>query len=229
MSRYFISLLLLLFFVSAMAQKNEKAKDTVGYKDRYGLRVGADVVLPVMSFFDDNNKGFEIVADYRFHKRFYLATEFGYREHTRQEDFFNFSTKGQYIKLGVDYNAYKNWSGMENMIVVGLRYAFSNFDQIVNEYTINADPFLPERTETDPVTYGGLNASWAELVLGLKVEVLNNLFLGLSVRGNVMLSQQQPDNFKNLYVPGFDRVFVNDFGYSFNYTVSYLIPFYRKK
>ncbi|MGA9271828.1 MAG: DUF6048 family protein [Lutimonas sp.] len=31
-----------------------------------------------------------------------------------------------------------------------------------------------------------------------------------------------------MYVPGFERVYVNDYGFSFNYTISYLIPFYRK-
>jgi len=65
-------------------------------------------------------------------------------------------------------------------------------------------------------------------VLGLKVEVLHNVFLGVSFRGNTMLTSSQPDNFKSLYVPGFEKVFVNNNGFSFNYTVSYLIPLYRK-
>ena len=132
------------------------------------------------------------------------------------------------IKAGVDYNAYKNWLGMENMIVTGLRYGFSTFNTTLNEYTVNSDPFLLERTVDESVDYDSLNASWAELVLGIKVEVLHNVFLGFSFRGNVLITSNEPENFKNLYVPGFERVYVNDFGFSFNYTVSYLIPFYRK-
>lgn len=227
MLRFTISILILFTCQMATAQLGKQAQDTATYKDRYGLRVGIDIVRPVYSLFDEDQKGFEIVGDYRVHKRFYAATELGYREHTRQEDFFNFSTKGQYVKLGVDYNAYKNWLGMENMIVVGLRYGFSTFSQTVNEYTINADPFLPERTGPG-MTYDGLTGHWAELVLGLKVEVLHNVFLGVSFRGNTLLSSKQPENFKNLYIPGFERVFVNNNGFSFNYTISYLIPFYRK-
>jgi hypothetical protein len=228
MSRSIISLLFLLLCVTGTAQRLGKEKDTTQYKDRYGIRVGLDIVRPIYSFFDENDKGFELVGDYRLTKRFYLAAELGYRDHTRQEDFYNFTTKGQYIKAGVDYNAYKNWLGMENMIITGLRYGFSTFNTTLNESTINADPFLPERTETDPVDYDNLNASWAELVLGLKVEVLQNVFLGFSFRGNVKISSSEPENFRNLYVPGFERVYVNDYGFSFNYTISYLIPFYRK-
>ena len=228
MSKYTISIILFFTCSALLAQLGKSANDTTAYKDRYGIRVGIDVVRPIYSLFSDEMNGFEIVGDYRVSKRFYLATELGYRDQTTQEDFFNFSTKGQYIKVGVDYNAYKNWLGMENMIVVGLRYGFSTFSQSVNEYTINADPFVPVRTESDNITYDGLSGHWVEFVLGLKVEVLHNVFLGVSFRGNTLISAQEPDNFKNLYIPGFERVFLNNNGFSFNYTVSYLIPLYRK-
>ena len=228
MLRYIISICFFLAAVSITAQETKKEKDTVAYKDRYGIRVGLDVVLPFYTIFSDDNKGFEIVGDFRLTDRFYLASELGYRDHTDQEDFYNFTTKGQYIKLGVDYNAYKNWIGMENMIVVGLRYAVSTYDYNVNQYTINADPFLPPRTETEGVPYENLTSHWAEFVLGLKVEVLHNVFLGVSFRGNMMISSTEPDNFMNLYVPGFGDVSFNNKGFSFNYTLSYLIPIYRK-
>ena len=228
MLRYIINIGFILLCFSGTAQRLGKEKDTATYKDRYGIRVGIDVVRPVYSFLDENDKGFEIVGDYRLTKRFYLAAELGYRDHTREEDFYDFTTSGQYIKAGVDYNAYKNWLGMENMIVTGIRYGFSTFNTSLNQYVVNSDPFLPERAETDPTDFDGLNASWAELVLGIKVEVIHNIFLGFSFRGNILLTSNEPDNFKNLYVPGFERVFVNDFGTSFNYTISYLIPFYRK-
>lgn len=228
MLRYITSLILFATCASLWAQPGSKAKDTTTYKDRYGLRVGIDVVRPIYSLFSDDMKGFEIVGDYRVSKRFYLATELGYRDQTDQEDYFTYGTKGQYIKVGVDYNAYKNWIGMENMIVVGVRYGFSTFTQTVNEYVINADPFVPVRIESPDRSYDGLTGQWAEFVLGLKVEVLHNVFLGVSFRGNILLSSQQPDNFKNLYIPGFERVYLNNNGFSFNYTVSYLIPLYRK-
>ncbi len=228
MLKFTISIFFFLSCSTIFAQLGKSAQDTATYKDRYGLRVGLDVVRPIYSLFSEDTKGFEIVGDYRVAKRLYLATELGYRDQTTQEDFFNFSTKGQYIKAGVDYNAYKNWIGMENMIVVGLRYGFSTFNQSVNQYTINADPFVPVVTEPEGNTYDGLTAHWAELVLGLKVEVLHNVFLGVSFRGNTLISVTKVDNFKNLYIPGFERVFVNNNGFSFNYTVSYLIPLYRK-
>jgi len=226
MLKYFISILFIFLFFSAFSQ--DKTKDTIKYKDRYGLRVGIDIFQPVYSLFDNDKKGLEFVGDFRVTKRFYAAAELGYSEATSKEDYFEFYTNGQYIKAGVDFNAYKNWIGMENMIVVGLRYAFSTFDQTLNEYTINADPFLPNQTITTPVTYNGLNAQWIEFVLGLKAEILHNVFMGFSFRWNQMVTSKEPENFKNLYVPGFNKVYLNNNGFGFNYTISYLLPFYRK-
>lgn len=226
MLKYFISVSILLISLSSFSQK--KKKDTTAYKDRYGLRVGIDVFQPLYSFIDEDTKGLEFVADYRVSNLFYIATEFGFSEATTKEDFFNFYTNGQYIKVGADFNAYKNWIGMENMVVVGLRYGFSTFNQTLNEYTINADPFLPNQTVTNSTQYNGLTAQWVEFVLGLKVEVLHNIFIGFTFRGNQMISSKEPDNFKNLYVPGFKKVYLNNNGFSFNYTISYLIPLYRK-
>lgn len=226
MLKYTISLILLFLSFSTLAQ--EKEKDTTTYKNRYGLRVGIDLFRPGISLFDEDFSSFEIVGDYRITERFFLATELGYANYTGKEDFYNYTTKGSYIKLGTDFNTYKNWLGMENLIYVGVRYAFSTFDQTVNEYTINADPFLPLQHNSNSITYNNLNAHWAELVLGIKAEILHNVFLGFSFRAGKIISAKQPDNFKNLYIPGFNRVYLNDVGFSFNYTLSYLIPLYKK-
>ncbi len=225
MLKYFISILLFFTFLTTFSQK--KVQDTVKYKDRYGLRIGADIFAPIYAFFSDA-KGLEIVADYRVSKRFWAAAEAGYTDNYTEEDFFKFSTKGTYFKAGVDYNAYKNWPGMENMIVVGLRYGFSVFDQTLNEYTINTDPYFPPTIKDTPITYSNLTAQWIEASIGLKVEVIHNLYMGMIFSGKHMLTAKDPDNFKSLFVPGFNRVYVNDFGFGFSYTISYLIPFYRK-
>lgn len=226
MLKYTIKILFLLLPFSLLAQ--EKEKDTTTYKNRYGLRVGIDLFRPAVSFFDDDLSSFEIVGDYRISERFFLATELGYANYKGNEDFYNYTTKGSYIKVGTDFNTYKNWLGMENLIYVGVRYAFSTFDQTVDNYTINADPFLPLETNNTPITYDGLTAQWAELVLGIKAEILHNVFLGFSFRAGKIISDKEPDNFKNLYIPGFNRVYLNNGGFSFNYTLSYLIPLYKK-
>jgi hypothetical protein len=224
--RFTISCFLILCLYPLKAQ--EKEQDTTRYKDRYGLRVGADIFTPVYGLFDEDRQGFEFVADYRVAKRFWVAGELGYLDKLVTEDYYNYRSAGGYLKVGADFNAYQNWVGMENMIVVGMRYGYSNYDITLNEYTINADPYLPTEIQSESISYDNLNAQWIELVLGLKVEVLHNVYLGAMFSGKVLVTASDTENFKNMFAPGFNGISVNDFGFGFSYTVSYLLPLYRK-
>jgi len=43
------------------------------------------------------------------------------------------------------------------------------------------------------------------------------------------LSEKEPDNFANLYIPGFNRTYdYSEFGVGYGYTLSYLIPIFKK-
>ena len=120
---------------------------------------------------------------------------------------------------------------MQNSIYVGLRYGFSTFEQTLNDYSIftSTDYFGPNQI-TESIKSDGLNASWIELVLGIKVELINNLYLGANVSLRNLVSEKKPDRFDNLYIPGFGRT--NDFGsigVGYGYSISYLIPFFKKR
>jgi len=229
MLKYFINTVFLLSTIVLFSQQNEVQQNDTILKNNYGLRVGIDVFNPVNAFLNDDRKGLELVGDYRISKKWYVAAELGYLEETTDEDFINFTTNGSYIKAGVDYNAYENWLDMENAIYVGFRYGYSTFSQTLNSFTINNDAFFDDlATPEIGQKLDNLNAHWAEIVLGIKVETLNNLYLGFSFSGKKMITTKEPDGFKNLFVPGFNRVFLNNSGFGFNYTISYLIPLYKR-
>ena len=199
--------------------------------DRYGLRVGIDLFKLTRALYDKDYKGIEFVGDYRLTKRYFLAAELGNEKKTTDDDRLNFTTKGSYLKAGFDYNAYENWLDMENIISIGLRYGFSTFNQELNNYRIyNANPYF---AETPIIASGkkfeGLTASWIEVVASVKAKVFNNVFLGFSLRLNRLVTNKEPENFSNLYIPGFNRTYDGSFGVGFNYTVTYFVPIYKKK
>ena len=226
-------LLILLYFISILFSVQSYAQqktDTIKRQEFYGIRVGVDISKPIITFFNKQNKAIEVVGDIRILNNYYLATEIGNVTKTTNEDYINFTTKGSYIKVGFNYNAYKNWIGMRNEIYVGLRYGISFFNQTLNSYTPNSNGTYFNATQITPNTkFSGLTAQWYAFVFGMKVETFKNLYLGTSISFNKMISTKEPENFKNLYVPGFNRVFLNNSGVSFNYTLSYLIPIIKKK
>lgn len=240
MYKFFISIFFLFVIADGFSQKTPKPgtqnknltetkKDTIIYKSAYGFRLGADISKPVLASLSSSYAGFEIVGDYRVSKRFYVASEIGYEEKTTQEDYTNSTAKGNYLRLGFNYNAYENWLDMNNEIYVGYRYGFSLFDQTLNSYTPNVNStYFPANSINTPVTASNLNAHWSEFLFGLKVETYKNLFVSASVSYKILMSVKEPDNFKALYAPGFNTIFESSTGFGFNYSISYLIPFKKK-
>ena len=239
MFKFFISCCFLILAVDGFSQNTTstsnktETKDSITYKTNYGLRVGADISKPILKAFNTTYTGFELVADYRVLQNFYIALEFGHEEETTSEDYTNSTATGNFYRLGFNYNAYRNWLDMNNEIYIGMRYGFSNFDQTLNGFTPNViDPnngiYLPANTINTPTTTSDLKAHWLEFVVGTKVETFKNLFFGFSFSYNIMLNVEDPENFKTLYVPGFNRVYQSNTGFGFNYTISYVIPFFKK-
>jgi hypothetical protein len=208
----------------------EESNDSLAkYKDKFGLRVGLDLYNSLKTAFDEDFKGFEIVGDFRLTNRIFLAAEIGAIEKFGEEDHLDYTAKGAYAKIGTNYNLYENWGDMHNEIYIGIRYGFSTYSQILNSYTPNYfGTYFDLPTYTPNIEADGLTAHWGEFVIGLKVELFNNLFAGASIAMKKMLSQDEPDQFQNFYVPGFERVYLNKTGFSFNYTLSYSIPIYKK-
>ncbi|WP_426092054.1 DUF6048 family protein [Flavobacterium sp. DSR3-2] len=209
-----------------------KKNDSIPVKtDRYGVRVGVDLYKLTRALYDKNYKGIELVGDYRLTKKYFLAAELGNENKTTDDDRVNFTTKGSYIKAGFDYNAHENWLDMENIISIGMRYGFSTFNQQLNSYRIyNANPYFGEvPVIPSGKKFDGLSASWIEVVAGVKAKVFNNVFVGFSLRLNRLVTNKEPENFSNLYIPGFNRTYDGSFGVGFNYTVTYFVPIYKKK
>ncbi|MCG2462433.1 DUF6048 family protein [Flavobacteriaceae bacterium F89] len=237
MLKYFISLCLLLGYFTGQCQNKPidlQAKDTVVYSERYGLRVGVDLSRIILSMVRDGYTGMEFVGDYRLTQKIYLAAELGNEKYDQQEDLYDFTTSGSYLKFGVDYNTYENWYGMNNSIFIGGRYAISSFNQTVNDHSIYGnnrywypDGFAPGIAGKQD--YSGLSAMWLEFILGAKAELFANFFLGVSARLELLISNKEPDNFSNLWIPGFNKTTEGTrFGVGYNYTLTYFIPLYKK-
>ena len=228
---FIISLLAAVHWTTAQEIVEEELVDTLKKREKkpYTIRFGLDLSKQFMAQLDNGYFGLELVGDIRLFSEFYGAIELGNEKKTQQSEQINYTTTGNYIKLGFDYNLFKNWKGMNNAIYLGLRIGNSFHKQKVNEY----EPYQinhywpaeiikkgPEIREQD-----ALSARWVEVVTGIKVKMINNIYMGFSLRLNRLMSDIRPDNFDNLYIPGFNKkTDENVWGAGFNYTITYAIP-----
>ncbi len=237
MSKYITSLSLIFCLQFVVAQKRQidlNEKDTITHMETYGLRLGIDLSKKILGQFNTDFEGIEFVGDFRLTQTLYAAVEVGQEKKRVFEDTYSYIPEGQYLKIGFDSNNYDNWYGMNNMIHLGGRLAYSKYSQTVDEFSVfdtnrywNPDGFgLSDQVLP---TYEGLSALWLEVVFGAKVELFANIFLNASVRGGYLLNHDNSTNFPNNWVPGFNAVTEESkFGVSYNYNISYLIPLFQK-
>ncbi|MDP5077441.1 MAG: DUF6048 family protein, partial [Nonlabens sp.] len=177
-----------------------------------------------------NYTGFQAIADYRVNSRWYAAGEIGTENVDQFNERIDATASGSFLKLGADYNFYQNWLEMDNMIYAGMRVGYATYSQELTRYDYYQDnTYFPIPTNQVNEEFNGLNAVWLEFQLGIKVEVLTNLYLGLNVQVKRTVTQGQPERFTNLYIPGFGRTYdTSNIGVGYSYGISYRIPLYKK-
>ncbi len=232
---FIISYIFSLSYLSSQIEDIES--DSLIKKDRIfninKLRIGIDLSNPIISSSNDDNLSYEIVGDLQITDDIYLAAEYGSIDKFIEDENINFNSVGDYLKIGFDFNLFNNWVGMDNSIFIGLRYASSSFSNKVDSYIVrSSDSYFSNLVDIgyENISHNNLNGNWIEIVTGLKVETFNNIYLGISLRLNKLLSDKKPSNFDNLFIPGFNKVTDdNTWGSGFNYTLTYSIPFKKRK
>lgn len=216
------------------SKKMENDSVTTKFLFAYNLRVGVDLSRPLLGLNNQDYTGFELVGDLRISDKLYIATEIGNENKTIQSEQINFTTSGSYLKFGIDYNMYSNPTGVNNQIYCGFRIGNSAHSQTVNNYVVwNLNRFWPEENSTNTnatVKHESLSASWLEIIAGIKTQILKNVYMGFSLRLTILLADQTPQNFDNLFIPGYNRkTDDNNYGTAYNYTMSYSLPLFKKK
>jgi len=227
----FIFSLFTINFIVGQEIENKKSDSTIVKKKLINidkLSIGIDLYNPIYSSINDDDLSYELITSLRILEDFSIASEIGSLDRYIEDENINFTSTGEYIKFGFDYNLFNNWVGMDNSIYLGMRFATSSFNNKIDSYTLrNPDSYWSNNVTSDyeTINHSDQNANWIELLVGIKVETIKNIYLGINLRLNRLLSNTSPNNFNNLYIPGFNKVTDdNSWGSGFNYTLTYSLP-----
>ena len=218
-----------MLFLSALCN----AQDTIRYpiNEMKGIRLGVDAskfLLPVM--YNGERSGFEVTADMHIKGNFFATAEAGrlkvninWKNESDSITNYNYTGEGIYGKMGTDYNLLKSRRPFSNDIVYGgVRYAYSRFSHQANSIAVRGH-FWPDGTRLSmPKTT--MDTHWLELLLGVKAEVVNNFYVGLTFRFKFMIVSPKDDFSTPYIIPGYGNG--NErFAIGINYYLSYNIHF----
>lgn len=187
---------------------------------------------------------YEGTADVGFaQNRFFAVFDYGFSRVERDRKGlnytgFSYNAQGSYFRLGADYN-FMHRTFKDEVMFVGFRYGIASFKHNFTYYGASeAWGYFPPRLILSTATIvddrfvgtiseAGLSATWLEIVLGLKVNVWKQLFLGYTARFMLLSKVKGENQLIANDLPGFGstnkRVRV-----VLNYYISYRIAFKSK-
>jgi hypothetical protein len=221
----FWALLVFLHGLSAIAQE---PKDSISSPK--GIKIGIDLARYLNMALQDGLVESEVQLDLNVAKKFFIVLEGGYSGVERDFNIynsdstatclFNYKSTGGFGRIGFDYNLLKK--EFINSVTLGLRFGASNQNHYAENILFH-DGYWGD-TEIPDFTKQPYYALWAEVVIGMKIELFKNVFLGWNARGKLILDKSNNDDFKPYIVPGFGDLNTNT-NLGFNYYVLYRIPF----
>jgi len=224
----FFSTLLVLLAVSAVAQSKKKdSLPTVTIPVPAGIRVGVDISRFALKYFQPYRTDVTVNLDARYNDRLYIASDLSFNSVYHLDQNYKYVSNGMSGTIGINYNLLKKSVPKENfMIYGGARYGLAVMTYQIPEYRIynlywgNIRGSVPETTKM---------AHWIELTVGMKVEVLKNLYLGWSLHERILVNGAlAKQDFPPLVIPGFGKGYKKS-AFDFQYSIAYLFPLWKVK
>ena len=191
-SAYFISLLIFLHTGNLIAQ------DTVLFPLK--IRAGIDIAGPGIYLSDKNNLSMEGYFSFDKSEKMAYVLEAGYLNYKYSQYNYDYTSKGVFARLGVDFNLLKPgtspgkyWAG------IGLRYGMSLF----NSETLSFQHENYWGTVTSSIPSKKAMGHFIEVAPGVKTEIFRNLSMGWTIRLKLLISGGGGSDLRPIYFPGY--------------------------
>ena len=226
-SKYIISLILCLVILPIQAQKKgkhiEQKTDSVKVNLYNGFTVYGDIASVASSLFSKGTTySYESALQVDLLHKYYPIFELGLAGANKlSNDNIGFKTNALFGRLGIDFNLQKKKKDSKptnNMFQAGLRLGMSNFRYNITNVVITDNYW----GGTEAIPYNNISTTkmWFEVVVGVRVEIAKNIYMGWSVRNKNLLSKDIINSPNPWYIPGFG-INSGSSNWAINYVLGY--------
>ncbi len=193
-----------MFIVPAFSQDKKTNELEVKPDFRpHELKVGVNLVRLGQNAFASGLNTTEFQGALGTHS-YFLILDIGSETNTRGTEY-QYVNDGYFFRTGIDHNFVKDkYNG--NVLSLGLRYARSYFDESLN-YTRD---FGFGQEQTIKQENLNANARWAELTFNLRGKVVSNLYMGMTLRWQVLRKVNNEGELKVYDIPGYGNTSRNN-------------------
>ena len=181
-----------------------KKKDRINYPLFHALTVGVDLWDPVMRLIGQKYGGVEALVELSLYNRFKPIIEVGLgaADNTPEDGNFTYkSALSPYFRIGMNYNFLFGKTD-DYQFHGGLRYGLSPFSFEVVDVSEGAGGYWNEPTVFNVPSQKSV-VGYLGIVAGLKVKIIDNLFMGWSLKYNYILHESKCAYGEPWYIPGY--------------------------
>ncbi|MGF1638631.1 MAG: DUF6048 family protein [Cyclobacteriaceae bacterium] len=191
-----------------------------------GVRVGTDLPYFGYQAFSQNLKPWELTADIDIHK-FFLVADYGRVSYTANENYHNYNSQGSYMRIGADFN-FLNQDTTHSVFYFGFRLANGGLNESTQFSTNNGVEINSGwPTEEIEINTTGIRTSWVEFVTGMRIRIIQEIYMGFTVRYKLSPRYRGNETLRPYYLPGYGKN-IDESTWGFNYYIYYRIPFRKK-
>ncbi len=201
-----------------------------------GTYVGLDIYGLGARLFGSDFLNSEISVAVNLKNKFIPTFEAGFgTTDTWNETGIHYKSTAPFFRIGLDYNTMAKKKDKSSFLYVGARYGFSPISYDVYSLPIKdpiyggelANPSLEDYIWGGSVPYNRLGekatVQWFELLLGVKVQIYRQFYMGWSVRMKWKISASLSEYGNPWMVPGFGKYNSSNLGIT--YSLIYKIPY----
>jgi len=196
------------------------ARDTALFR---GVRIEVDLLSPLMKAIGaSEGYYYQGAAAVNLKEKYFPTIEIGYGGINNKVSASGliYNTNALYYRIGLDYNvltATKPLSAMNNIFTIGARIGGSNLSYSVDNVQVTDDYWGGSKILNFPNQHKFL--IWWEVLAGVRVEILNNIFMGWNVRLKGTFSSPKQGEVYPYYIPGLGLY--NGGKWEFNYSIGW--------
>lgn len=167
------------------------------------LRISLDLARPIINLAQDGFDAYEAQAEYRIRPDLYAVVEGGFAKARYDYTDLSYTANSAFARIGIDKSLLPRQSDQDDdIITAGLRYGVAFINRSDGQYLITDSLF---GNITGKVPAARLQAHWAEVCGGVKVELWHGLFAGWNIRGKFLLNSRALRELPPSYIAGYGR------------------------
>lgn len=190
------------------------------------VSVGVNVWDPLLRCFGQKYGLIGFWGELSIHNWFKPIVEAGLGQAEMTPDNGNYTYKSAvapYFKIGLNYNFLYN-SDPAYSVYAGVRYGISNFNFEVTDVRVNQGYWGDDVIINVPSQRA--TVGYVEAVVGLKVMIFKNFYLGWDVRMHSVVHQSNLPYGEPWYVPGYGS---RTSSFNASLSISYTLPLHKRK